>query len=239
MKKKLTALALVVALVAMLFAGMTIAYFTDTEEAVNVMTLGNVEIVQTEVDKDGNPFDDDSITILPGEWDGESLVEGEKYNIPDATNYVEKIIEVTNTGNTDAYVRTIILFENNANDVADKLSFVKHLGTETVSPIEWIPDYHTEINGQQYCAGVFYYATPLEPGKTYTSMKGFYFLPDTTEEDFEGIGDTYEILVLSQAVQAEGFDNYKTALDTGFGEVTEANLKEWFKDLAPAAGSGT
>jgi len=44
MKKKLTALALVIVMVAMLFTGLTMAYFTDTDEATNTFTVGNVKI---------------------------------------------------------------------------------------------------------------------------------------------------------------------------------------------------
>jgi len=44
MKKKIVSLCLVVALAATAVIGGTLAYFTDTEDEINVFTLGNVVI---------------------------------------------------------------------------------------------------------------------------------------------------------------------------------------------------
>ena len=44
MKKKLTAIFLCVALVAIAVAGASLAYFTDTKSATNTFTVGNVKI---------------------------------------------------------------------------------------------------------------------------------------------------------------------------------------------------
>ena len=48
MKKKITAIALVVCLVAVAIVGGSLAYFTDTKEAENTFTVGNVDITLTE-----------------------------------------------------------------------------------------------------------------------------------------------------------------------------------------------
>ena len=48
MKKKITAICLVVALAATAIVGGTLAYFTDRDEKANVLTVGNVEITLTE-----------------------------------------------------------------------------------------------------------------------------------------------------------------------------------------------
>ena len=48
MKKKIIAVCLIVALAATAVIGGTLAYFTDTEEAENVFTVGNVDIELTE-----------------------------------------------------------------------------------------------------------------------------------------------------------------------------------------------
>lgn len=48
MKKKILALCLVIALAATAVIGGTLAYFTDTERADNVFTVGNVDITLTE-----------------------------------------------------------------------------------------------------------------------------------------------------------------------------------------------
>lgn len=48
MKKKITAIFLCVALVAIAIAGASLAYFTDTDDAKNTFTVGNVKIDLTE-----------------------------------------------------------------------------------------------------------------------------------------------------------------------------------------------
>ena len=48
MKKKITAIALVICLVAVAIVGGSLAYFTDKEEATNTFTAGNVDITLTE-----------------------------------------------------------------------------------------------------------------------------------------------------------------------------------------------
>ena len=48
MKKKLTAVALIVCMLAIMLVGATLAYFTDTDDADNVFTVGNVDIILTE-----------------------------------------------------------------------------------------------------------------------------------------------------------------------------------------------
>ena len=49
-----------------------------------------------------------------------------------------------------------------------------------------------------------------------------------TNEDMALLGDALEILVLTQAVQTEGFENAEQALDRAFGDVTVANAEAWF-----------
>ena len=44
MKKKITAICLCVALLAIAIVGATLAYFTDTKSATNTFTVGNVKI---------------------------------------------------------------------------------------------------------------------------------------------------------------------------------------------------
>ena len=48
MKKKILAITLCVAMVAIMLVSGTLAYFTDTDAATNVMTTGKVDIAQLE-----------------------------------------------------------------------------------------------------------------------------------------------------------------------------------------------
>lgn len=56
MKKKIVSIAIVLCLAVTAIAGATLAYFTDTDKDINVMVSGNVEIVQNETDRYGDPY---------------------------------------------------------------------------------------------------------------------------------------------------------------------------------------
>lgn len=92
MKKKITAIFLCVALVAIAIVGASLAYFTDTKSATNTFTVGNVKIELIEQQKGENgleAFNQDK-TLVPGKSnDG---------------NAVSKIATVKNTGKNDAWV---------------------------------------------------------------------------------------------------------------------------------------
>ena len=92
MKKKLTAIFLCVALVAIAIVGASLAYFTDTDNAKNTFTVGNVKIDLVEQQKGENGLEafDQGKTLVPGKSnDG---------------NAVSKIATVKNTGKNDAWV---------------------------------------------------------------------------------------------------------------------------------------
>ena len=87
MKKKITAIALVVCLVAVAIVGGSLAYFTDTDNETNTFTVGNVDIELVEKNADGTPFTPDQV-LLPG-----SKTE----------NNIAKRVTVENVGQSDAY----------------------------------------------------------------------------------------------------------------------------------------
>lgn len=66
MKKKILALCLVIALAAIAVIGGTLAYFTDTKDATNTFTVGNVKIELTEPNWEGNGSKD-APEVYPGE----------------------------------------------------------------------------------------------------------------------------------------------------------------------------
>ena len=57
MKKKVTLIVTAAALITLLVAGSTLAWFTDSKEVNNVITMGNISatLEETLLDKDGNP----------------------------------------------------------------------------------------------------------------------------------------------------------------------------------------
>lgn len=140
MKKKLTAIFLCVALVAIAIVGASLAYFTDTDEATNTFTVGNVKIdlIESRFHRQGN--DNSGDTTLP---DPTGTASGMKYLNDgakaftdaeiqaDAAKYsdyigkrgvnmvpgrgVAKCPYVVNTGANDAYIRIRVMIPSAAN----------------------------------------------------------------------------------------------------------------------------
>ena len=106
MKKKLTAICLCVALVAVAVVGASLAYFTDTDDATNTFKVGNVKIELIEQQKGANGLEDfvSNKTLLPGTSD---------------KNAVSKIVTVKNTGANDAWVWVDMLIPSYLLDAAN------------------------------------------------------------------------------------------------------------------------
>lgn len=154
-------------------------------------------------------------------------------------NAQDKFVTVENTGKTDAYVRTIIAIEIGSTDGAlIGQSYQDSAWTRTaVGNI--VIDGNTyrvfEYNypGALLSDGTYRHENGILPAgdTTYPNLAQVYLKHNATNEDMEAIdgnnNGTLDILVLSQAVQAAGFDNAKTALDTAFGKSSE-KAAEWF-----------
>ena len=134
MKKKITAIFLCVALVAIAVVGASLAYFTDTDSATNTFTVGNVKIdlIESRYHREGN--DNSGDTSIP---DPTNTASGMKYVTDghkaftdeeikaDAEKYSEYIGErgknmvpgrnfakcpyVVNTGTNEAYIRIRVM----------------------------------------------------------------------------------------------------------------------------------
>lgn len=105
MKKKLTAIFLCVALVAIAIVGASLAYFTDTDEATNTFAVGNVKIDLIEQQRGENglvPFEQNKkLYPIVGSAQGDK----DEYGMPIAKNYVDKMVTIKNTGSEKAYIR--------------------------------------------------------------------------------------------------------------------------------------
>ena len=142
MKKKVTALCLCVALLAVAVVGASLAYFTDTKSATNTFTVGNVKIdlIESRYHREGN--DNSGDTSIP---DPTQTASGMKYVTDghkaftdaeikaDAETYmadylavkgenmvpgrrVAKSPYVINTGANDAYIRIRVMIPSAANN---------------------------------------------------------------------------------------------------------------------------
>ena len=145
MKKKLTAIFLCVALVAIAVVGASLAYFTDTDSATNTFTVGNVKIdlIESRYHREGN--DNSGDTTIPDPTHKVTADDGMEYVTTghtmftdaeikaDAETYqndylavkganmvpgrgVAKCPYVVNTGVNDAYIRIRVMVPSAANN---------------------------------------------------------------------------------------------------------------------------
>ena len=145
MKKKLTAIFLCVALVAIAVVGASLAYFTDTDSATNTFTVGNVKIdlIESKFHREGN--DNSGDTTIPDPTHKVTADDGMTYVTTghtmftdaeikaDAETYqndylavkganmvpgrgVAKCPYVVNTGANDAYIRIRVMVPSAANN---------------------------------------------------------------------------------------------------------------------------
>lgn len=241
--KKLLAVALTASISAGAAIAGTVAYLQDTDSDVNVMTLGNVKIEQIEQERDtnGNLVDfTQGKPLYPyvGEiaWnDAKITINGHDYSMfgDKLKNAVDKIVTVKNTGKSDAFVRTIIALE----DPFDPGLLGVNVGGVGYTQTPW---FTAAIDGVQYSVTAFTYDAALKPGEaSLPSFLQVYLKSEATNEDVAKLGDSYDILALSQAVQTAGFTDADDALDTAFDEVNATNVAEWFGDMTPVAAVDT
>ena len=256
--KKIIAGAAAVALTATVSIGATLAYLTDTDEDVNVMTLGDVYIDQIEQERVDDKENQDQLVdfeqnqpLLPAVYPGSSIPWASESDwvvpkdeawrvIADNTNVIDKFVTVKNTGKSDAYVRTIFAFEYD-NDLLHAV--MNDTNIKEGATWKWNWGLGTfELDGVTYILVEAVYTEKLAPGKTtIPSLKQIYLDKTATNEDVEKFGDTYDILVFSQAVQADGFDSIiagpAAALNEAFGETSVTN-NPWINkqsSFAPAS----
>ncbi len=247
MKKKLMAVALVVAMLSVVVISGSLAYFTDTDKETNTFTVGNVAIDLHEandaetpaVDKDYQAWLKDQV-LMPGDPN---------------TNTIAKRVYVENTGDNDVYVRVHIAVPtilDNAQQGFDASQGLLHLNSnaEFLGKDRWnwgckpatVPGeyfsigdtwnrYTTTIDGISCNVYVVTYETALKKGDlTEDAMHHVYMDSKTTTEDInkanEVLGKQWNILVFAEGTQADGFTDAFTALNTSFG-VPSAENNPW------------
>ena len=221
MKKKLTALGLVLAVVASLFAGMTLTYFTDKDTVTNTFTVGNVDIKVYETDANGQETEAGRLY--------ENVVPGVKY---------AKDPTIKNIGRNGAYARMLVTVPK---ALADKLSGVE-LSTVfnnlNSTDFTYMNDEKVVDNEAGTVTYVFNYTanngllTSGVSAQLFSAVR----LPETlTQSDFAALNGRFSIGVVGQAIQAEGFNNDAAAalaeLNRQFPVQSEASLSEAFEGV--------
>ncbi len=244
--KKALALLLVIAITAAIAVAGTLAYLQSQDSDVNVMTLGNVKIKQHEQERGENgvlqDFTQDKPAypaVGPIAWAENGVnVNGTEYKVftDDLKNVVDKIVTVENTGKSDAYVRTIIAIEAPDFDPNDLIHY-SYNGSDV--GLSWSPLATIEVGGVDYVYTVATYLAALEPGKTSAPSLLQVFLDSrATNEDVAKFGEKWEIVAISQAVQAKGFDDAATALDEAFGKA-EDGVADWIQKAIDETSADT
>lgn len=235
MKKKILLAALAVALIAIMVGG-SLAYFTAEDQVTNTFTIGSIKI---EIYENEEATEDDTIsfgTLMP-------IVNTQD---PSAdVSYIEKVVDVKNTGNNDAYIRA---------HIAIPTSLIDFLQLDvTTDGWSYIGATTATVDGVEYTVFTYDHLAAVAPD-AFTSelLQGVYLKSDVDlEEDANGnlvfvlrdadgkitktsdfiahtknANGTYtsniiNVLIASQAIQAQGFDNGATdALNAGFGTNT-------------------
>lgn len=199
MKKKVALTAAAVALVGTLAVGGTLAWFTDTETATNVVTTGHVDISVMEKDSAEDTYEEknDSGLTLDGKY------------VPNAT--VDKFVTVKNNNNSSkAWIRVKI-------EMPDTMSGAEFEGMNA----KWVKN--TEDANDKY----YYYLDAVEANTSTEELITGIKLPNwgndmtdkgTLNTETNKIENGINIEVIAEAVQA---DNIADTCVEAFKKATE------------------
>lgn len=220
MKKKIIALAFVVCLAITAIASVSLAYFTDTDDATNVFTSGKVDITLNE------DFDKDNAQLIPGvdvkknvtislSKDSVESYVWYTYAVPAALDNGEKVVHINHAG------RNCLGYQDDKQYWED--------GQTAATPKEqcWIVDYSVEkgveIDGEKYNVYTVLYNGTLKAGEeTTVGMTKVYCDPkvdfdnDTGKYTINGKNIEYDlgnvkVIVTAYAIQAATFDSVADA----------------------------
>lgn len=240
MKKKVLTVALVAALIAIMVSG-TLAYFTDNDEVTNTFTIGSVKI---EIYENDNATTSDTISFG-------KLTPVVKETPSDDVSYINKVVDVKNIGANSAYIRTHIAVPTALIDylqldvTTDGWSYNGTLtgsSTATVNGVAYTvftydhtaavaPNGFTsellqgvylkrDVDLAENADGNLVFVKKTNGEITHNSG----FVAHTKNADGTYTSASVNILVASEAIQAQGFENgAANALNSGFG----ANTNPW------------
>lgn len=194
MKKKITAISLCVALLAIAIVGASLAYFTDTDNETNTFTVGNVDIdliEQQRGEKGLEPFQQNKkLYPIVGSAQGEK----DDYGMPIAKNYVDKVVTVKNEGSEKAYIRAYFAIPSaldngyesfNAGQNILHFNFGNKVENDTITSTEgkeWIWKHGDKWN---------YFETTMDDGIKYNVYYADYYqavdADATTEQFVQGV----------------------------------------------------
>ena len=207
-KKKIVTLSAVAAVAAMVIAGSTIAYFTDTKEATNTFTMGNVSIKLDETDIET----------------GERTEEGNDYTNLEPGQTVTKDPIVYNTGSNDAYVRAIVTVEGWKTECAEYFPDAPACGEDGYEDTllylvdelgeGWTIEGYEAATEDSSVRFILKYNSILSADEQTPAVFDTVTIPSTMSND-ETFGN---IIITGQAIQTTGFDSWKDAFEAFDGQ---------------------
>ena len=236
MKKKILAFAMVFALAAVAVVGGSLAYFTDEDETENTFAVGNVNISMIEQQRNEqnpdmlSPYVDGStlIPVVENEKESPVITNGDNDETNDVAlpseanyaNYIDKIVRVSNTGKSQAYVRAFIAIPSSIDAITLNGGLHLSLG-ESESWEELKSEGTATINGIEYNVYSRINSEVVESWTTTAPAYSGIYLDKDVDSDENGnliingntVGrSTYTvegkvvIPVFAQAIQVAGFD---------------------------------
>ena len=208
MKKKITAIFLCVALVAIAIVGASLAYFTDSKTATNTFTMGDVKIKLDETnvnDPTGDRVTSNTYNVYPGAVVTKDPI---VHNVGKNAAYIRATVNVSNWMNLVAayYPDFKPTFPNEGYEAALNL-LVGDLGDGW--SIVGVAKGDTFTIGQFDAKFILKYDGTLAAGTDTTAM----FQTVTIPAGIDNVNnDSFsEVKVVAQAIQADGFDTWETA----------------------------
>lgn len=216
MKKKMMALCLCVALVAVAAVGATMAYFTDTKDVTNTFAVGNVKITldETKVHEDG--------TAVAGAARTE---EGNAYKLFPGHTYTKDPMVTVQANSEESYVRMLVEVKNidQLKAAFPQATYPDYYAANGVFLLqklvgEWDNAIWTSTNtctekiveGATYGTYEFRYKSTVVKADTNTALEPLFTtftIPKTATSDDIAKLENVEIKVIANAIQADTFEN--------------------------------
>ena len=202
MKKKITAIFLCVALVAIAIVGASLAYFTDTQKATNIFTMGNVLIKLDETnvnDPTGDRVTENTYNTFPGAVVTKDPI---VYNVGENAAWIRATVKV------EGWVKTCKdCYKFEGADYANTL--VNYLVVEDALGTGWSVEKATVDANSGDVTFVLRYANELAVGAKTAAMFQQVQVPAGLENN-QTLGT---ITVTAEAIQADGLGTWDAAFD--------------------------
>lgn len=251
MKKRLLMLICILCTMA-IFVGGTLAYFTDSVTATAEIKSAMIDIEQIEMERQVNKKslqdyshdENNPIYLYPAVYSGELKTETLEWAVekPDyenqadfelkfwsnVNNAVDKIVFVKNSSTTQAAFRTIYAFESYPNFDTTKLLLNRNTTNYTWSEIG--PG-NIQVDGE---TKTYYFMTATYKGElaigeiATPSLLQVALSSKAGNEDIEKFGETYEILVVTQATQSQ-YDAPESVFSSDPKDIVEAVVNKYYK----------